>query len=135
MTERIRVALCLYDDDKRVLMQHRSADAHHLQNYWTFFGGHVDGEEKPEYAIHRIVFEEVDYRPHKPELLMKEKGIVDGIHVMTLIYVEPYDGVQRLVLHKGQDYGWFSIEEALALNITPECHETLLRLQEYLESA
>lgn len=131
MTERTAAALCVYGKDGRVLMQHHAMDVH-LPGYWGFFGGMVDGKEKPEQTVRRTLYEKAEYRPHKPEFFIKEKSMVEWVHVLIHIYIEPYDESQPIILHEGQGYGWFAVEDALKLNITPERHNTLLKIQEYL---
>ena len=44
-------------------------------------------------------------------------------------FVEEYNDLP-LVLHEGQGHGWFTIDEALALYITPERRAALERLRD-----
>ena len=133
MTERTIAALCLYVKMKQVLMQHRGDDAPILPGHWGFFGGLVDVDETPEQTVRRELFEEIEYRPHKPEFFIKEKSMQGGIHVLTHIFIEEYDETQPLILHEGQEYGWFMIDDALNLKITKYRHASLWKIRGYLE--
>ena len=133
MIERRIATLCLYDKDKRVLMQHRATDAPYLPGYWGFFGGLVDGEETPEQTVRRDMFLKTEYRPHRPVLFVKEKRWQGGVRALTYIFIDIYDDVQPIIMHEGQDYGWFIIDDALNLQITPERRKTLLKLQKHLQ--
>lgn len=132
MTERRVAALCLYDKEGRVLLQHHALDNPFLPGYWGFFGGLVDGEESPEQTVRRNMFSKTEYRPHKPVFFVKEKSLQGGIHTLTYIFIETYDETQPIILHEGQGYGWFPIPEALTLQVTPERAKTLLKLQKHL---
>ena len=54
--------LALYNDQKEILLQHRSKDALRLPDYWAFFGGGIEGEETPEQAIAREILEELEIK-------------------------------------------------------------------------
>ena len=132
MTERVAAALCVFDKDGRVLMQHHAENAPVLPGFWGFFGGRVDADELPEQTVRRTVYEQAEYRPHKPEFFVKEKSTWEGVHILTHIFIEAYDGVQPIILHQGQAYGWFAIDDALLLSISPAREKTLLKLQRRL---
>jgi hypothetical protein len=43
------------------------------------------------------------------------------------------DNTQKLVLHEGQGYGWFTIEEALDLKISELRKQDILSLKRYFD--
>ena len=132
MTERRMAVLCLYDSAGRVLMRHRGNDDPLLPGYWGFFGGMVDGDESPEQTVRREIYNQTEYRPHKPEFFIKEKNLRGGVHVLVYVFVEAYDEEQSILLHRVGEYGWFSIKDALDLDITDERYKTLRKLQRRL---
>jgi 8-oxo-dGTP pyrophosphatase MutT (NUDIX family) len=134
MTERTAAALCVYDKEGRVLMQHHPEDAPVLPNYWGFFGGMVDGDEPPEQTVRRELYEKAGYRPHKPVFFVKEKSMVGGVHVLTYIFVEGYDESQPIILRHGQAYGWFTVTDALKLDISPARGRTLRKICRHLQN-
>ncbi len=125
----------LYDENNKILMQHRSETDDKYPGYWTCFGGHVEKGETPEQALRRELFEELEYRVEKPILLLSRKNasLYDGQIVETFTYIEKYDNSQKLVLHEGQGYGWFTIEEALDLKISELRKQDILSLKKYFD--
>ena len=53
--------ILLYDEQKRILLQHRSEDAPALPGYWAFFGGAIEKVESPEQSVRREAKEELGY--------------------------------------------------------------------------
>jgi len=51
--------LILYNQDKEILLQHRTKDAPYLPNFWGFFGGGIEKDETPEEAVIREIKEEL----------------------------------------------------------------------------
>lgn len=104
--------IILYTKDGKVLLQHRSPDAPRSPNHWGCFGGGIEGDETPEQAVRRECYEEIEYTLREPRLIYEEleKG--------EYTYIEEYDPTQPIKLHEGQGYGWFTIQEALALDMS-----------------
>jgi phosphoglycolate phosphatase len=65
--------ILLYDEDKKILLQHRSKDAERLPNYWGFFGGGINDNETPEEAVKREAVEELNYQLENPRLIMTQE--------------------------------------------------------------
>ncbi|MDP2708681.1 MAG: NUDIX domain-containing protein [bacterium] len=53
--------IILFDQDKKILLQHRAEDAKRLPGYWGFFGGGIDQGETPEQAVRRETMEVLKY--------------------------------------------------------------------------
>ena len=64
--------IILYDQDKKILLQHRAEDAERLPGYWAFFGGGIEAGETPERAVKRETLEELNYTLKNPRLIMKQ---------------------------------------------------------------
>jgi len=127
METRPTAAIILYEGDK-ILMQHRSEDAKRNPGFWGLFGGGIDAGETPLQAVKRECMEELEYQLKDPRHIDTETTERNDLRVEMYTFVEEYDG-SPLVLHEGQGYGWFTIDEALALHITPERRAALERLR------
>ena len=58
--------IILYDDQHRILLQHRTDDAPTFPGYWSFFGGSVEPGETFEEAAIREAYEELSYTLRAP---------------------------------------------------------------------
>ena len=127
MQTRPTATVILYKDDK-ILLQHRSPDAVRNPNFWGCFGGGIEEGETPEQAIKREMLEELEYTLRNPRHIDTETTERGNLKVTMYTFVEEYDG-SPLVLHEGQGYGWFTLDEALKLQITPERRALLEKLR------
>lgn len=127
MKMRRTALLILYTKDDKILLQHRNHDAPRNPNNWGCFGGGIEEGETPEQAVRRESFEEIEYRLQNPKLIDAEAENQDR-EITTYTFVEEYDQSQPIVLHEGQGYGWFTLEEALKLPMSNHRRVTLTRL-------
>jgi 8-oxo-dGTP diphosphatase len=124
------VAIILYiKEGRKILMQHRSADAPRFPNYWSCFGGGIEAGETPEEAIRREMIEEIEYTLQSPRLIDRDIYPEKDRQIISHTFIEEYDPSQPIVLHEGQGYGWFTIAEALTLHITNRRRESLQRFE------
>lgn len=72
--------LLLFDEKKRILLQHRTDDAPRLAGYWAFFGGGIEKGETPEDAVRREIMEELEYELVNPNLVMVQDFETAGIN-------------------------------------------------------
>jgi 8-oxo-dGTP pyrophosphatase MutT (NUDIX family) len=104
--------IVLYDQNKRILLQHRTMDAERLPDYWAFFGGGIKNGEKPVEAVKRETMEELQYELKNPILFLERDFKLPNAEGHLYIFVEPFYGdKESLKLCEGQGWGWFSIDE------------------------
>ena len=123
--------ILLYNDEGKILLEHRSATRKSYPNVWAFFGGHMEEGESPEQAVRREAKEELGYELKNPAHLMTQHFPEWGD---KHVFVEKYDGLQPIVLdpHESQAYGWFTLEESESLESIPHDFEPLERAFEYI---
>ena len=115
------VAAAIRGPDGRLLLQQRPAHKRHA-GLWEFPGGKVEIEEIPKLALCREVLEELGLEPDS--LTLEPAGFAEE---------HPADGHPGIVLllytcrvwrgtptaREGQAWGWFTLEEAAALDLPP----------------
>jgi 8-oxo-dGTP pyrophosphatase MutT (NUDIX family) len=101
--------IALYDDDKKVLMQHRSDDAPTSPGYWGFFGGGIEDGETPLEAIKRETYEELRVVLKKPRLLFKE--YVPSKEKTNYYFIEKIKDKSKIELKEGQGMKWIYCAE------------------------
>ena len=120
------VALALFDQEGRVLLQQRPAGKHH-GGMWEFPGGKVEVSEKPVKALVREVAEElglaIDAFMLEPALFAEE-GSDPAIVLNLYTSHQPVGEPQAL---EGQAWGWFSLAQAMALPLAPMDRKLLSR--------
>ena len=110
------VAVILYDEQMRVLVQARDEHAHLNPNKITFFGGAIESGENPEQAAVREVSEELGIRITKPSLVTEIANFNNTSTTQYLLAVEissrtlsalskeqPREGRAALILTKPLD--------------------------------
>ena len=121
------VALALRDPQGRLLLQQRPAHKHH-GGLWEFPGGKVESGESPRVALCREIAEELaitlDPGWLEPALLADEGA--GGAVVLFLYTATRWQGdVAGL---EGQQWGWFTHEQARALPMPPMDRHLVERL-------
>lgn len=114
----------------KILLQQRDTSSSRWSEHWSLFGGHVEAGESLEQGLAREILEETGYSLQHQEAFFTFAGKdVKTIHV----YLAPIDKRQdELVLGEGKDFGFYSIEDALAsLRLTPMARASLEMLASY----
>ena len=78
--------------------------------YWSFFGGAIEAGESPWQALQRELTEELEWQPDTGAYLY---NWVNPEHPCRIhFFTVPFTGERAaLVLHEGQDLGWFNLDE------------------------
>ncbi len=109
--------IILFDEDKKILLQHRADNALRLPGYWAFFGGGIEPGETPEQTVRRESLEELNYPLTNPKLIMKQNFISHGDDNEKYVFMEEYDPNKKIALGEGQGLGWYHLAEASKLKI------------------
>ena len=117
MIERNVACILLYDDKKRILLQHRAEDAERLPGYWAFFGGGIEKGETPKEAVIRESLEELSYQLENPELVVVQRFEGQCIKGLKNVFMEKYNPHKGISLNEGQNKGWFNVDDSLKLKM------------------
>lgn len=117
--------IILYDQDKKILLQHRADDTERLPGYWAFFDGGIETGETPEQAVKRETFEELNYTLKNPRLIMKQDFLSKDETTEEYVFVEEFNPNSKITLGEGQNFGWFHLSEINKLKIIDHDIEVL----------
>jgi 8-oxo-dGTP diphosphatase len=126
--------LILYDNDSKMLLQHRTKDAPTFPDYWAFFGGGVEEGESPEQAVKRESLEELGYELTAPRLFAAQTFVYNGSTYTKHVFVERYNG-KALTLGEGQAMGWFLAAETRDLMMNDHDRSTIDAMKNVLSHA
>jgi 8-oxo-dGTP diphosphatase len=115
------VAAVLRDPQGRLLLQHRPAHKAH-GGLWEFPGGKVEIEETPRLALCREIAEELGLALDPDNLQpigFAESGSDPAGRTLVLMLYSAllWQGQPRGL--DGQEWGWFTVDEAAALPLPP----------------
>jgi 8-oxo-dGTP diphosphatase len=122
--------IVLINKEKKILLQHRSADAPINPSKWGFFGGRIEREEVAVEAVKRECQEELNYALENPKLLWEgEYG-----DCYAYIYTEEYNPKKEITLKEGRGLGWFSMQESEKLDASKQASDTFKIIFKLLNS-
>ena len=113
MKQRNAAIILLYNDQKEILLQHRTEDAKRLPGYWALFGGGIEEGETPEETVRRETFEELHYQLENPKKVMVQ-NFREG---KKYVFMEKYNPSQKLELHEGQGMKWIKLSNIKEMKI------------------
>jgi 8-oxo-dGTP diphosphatase len=113
----------LVSEDGKIVLQHRTEDVEKLPDYWSFFGGGIEGDETPEKTVRREAREELGIELTGLRMFgTYESWRDDGLWEKTIFTALLSHSLEHLrrQQQEGQGLGLFSFEELKALKITAE---------------
>jgi 8-oxo-dGTP diphosphatase len=120
--------IILINNEGKVLLQLRDNNHSHAGD-WSLFGGHIEVSETPENALVREIKEEIGYYL-KNYKLIKESN-VENFGKVYWFYGIIDKKLSDLKLNEGDDFGFFTYNEILKLNISPDSKKIII---EYFEN-
>ena len=121
------VAAALHDGQGRMLLQQRPHGKHH-GGLWEFPGGKVEQDETFENALIREIDEELGLMLDGAGMALAasaqqdpapdQRGLVLFLYTATIWTGEPHG-------HDGQEWGWFTHQQAAELALAPLDRELL----------
>lgn len=125
--------IVLYDEQQKILLQHRTDDAPFFPGYWAFFGGGCEKDEAPRNAVIRETEEELCYHLSDPQLVLEQPFSVDGLDCRMYLFTERYYGDKnKLQLCEGQGWGWFGEHETEKLVMTEHDRKALQAARNFI---
>ncbi|NTV08974.1 MAG: NUDIX hydrolase [Chlorobium limicola] len=109
-----------------VLLTRRNVNP--FKGFWCLPGGHIDQGETALAAVIREVAEETGLIFTDPTFLCFSDEIFPqyNFHAVALAFYGTASGTLRLMPEEVDEYGWFTIDEALSLQLAFN-HEQLLQ--------
>ena len=116
---------------REILLGRRSPDRPFYPGVWDLIGGHCEGRESPLQTLLRELGEELGVHPTEYELIdiLDEPNLeVHGAHEYHVFAVTAWDGEPRnLRPLEHSDIQWFSVEDAVGLELADPRYPALLR--------
>jgi len=115
-------AILFYNKKKEILMMQRTLDAKHNPGCWSFFGGGMKKGETPLQAVKREAKEELRINLTKPRFLLTviydNPSFTDRMHMFAQEFPKDVND-RELEQKEGCARGWYSINDALKINLSP----------------
>jgi len=127
--ENANVKMILINPEKKIFMLHRDDIPNiEIPNKWSFVGGALDRGETPLEGAIRETKEEIDFDATDVKLFKE----YDDLAIKRYVYVATIDKkISELNLTEGDDMGFFTVEEALKMDIS---RNTKRYIEEYFLS-
>ena len=126
--------IIIFSPDKILLFHRDNIPTIRSPDCWQLVGGGIEEGETPEQGLIREVKEEVSYSLKEFKLITKTKGS-QGEDVWVYVAFVDKDQESKFIFGpgEGQEIGWFTIEEALTIKLTPGTKILLTEYRELIE--
>ncbi len=124
-------AIILFDDQGRILLQHRTDDAPTFPRHWSFFGGGVELGETLQNAAIREAYEELSYTLRAQLHWLSQPFDYEGQLYWQHIFLERYEGAP-LNLGEGQAMMWYAPSEIGTLLMSTHARAAVQALDRWL---
>ena len=123
-----RVVSGMLTQGDRVLMCHRRADRAWYPDVWDFPGGHLEDGETHQAALTRELREELGIESDGEGTFVARWVAADLSEDITFLHVHDWRGdLVNLAPDEHDDLAWFTLAEALSLELPDPRYELLLR--------
>ena len=114
--------IIFFDEEGKILLQYRDANASVYANQWSLFGGGIEAGETPEEAVIRETKEELDVLLENPLFIAEREKEKGG---KRYYFIAPCKDKSALRCLEGERMGWFTMTQAHAIGLPP-IHGALL---------
>ncbi len=126
--------IIILSPDKILLFHRDNISTIRSPDCWQLVGGGIEEGETPEQGLIREVKEEVSYDFKEFKLITKTKGSQGEDVWMYVAFVDKYEEPKFILgPGEGQEIGWFTIDEALAIKLTPGTNILLSKYRDLIE--
>jgi len=127
--------IIILSPDKILLFHRDDIPTINAPDCWQLVGGGIEEGETPEQGLIREVKEEASYDLKEFKLITKTKGS-QGEAVWVYVTFVGKNKESKFVLGpgEGQEIGWFTIDEALAIKLTPGTRILLSKYRDLIEN-
>lgn len=127
--------ILILSPDKILLFHRDNIPTIRSPDCWSLIGGGIEDGETPEQALVREVKEETSYDIKEYKFVTKIRGSLNE-NVWVYVAFIGKDEEKEFVLGpgEGQGIGWFTINKALAINLTPGTRMMLSKYQGLVEN-
>jgi len=127
----VTVGALIFNEDNKVLL----VKSKKWKNKYVMIGGHIEAGEMIEEALRREVKEESNLDIYNIELLCIQEAIYDPVYYKKkhFIFIDFWCRTRQkkvILNNEAQEYGWYSINEAMKLDLEPYTKKSL---EEYLK--
>lgn len=103
-------------------------------NCWQIIGGGIENAELPKEAVKRELLEEACFLPNNCTFIGTHQSELRNTVYAYVFFVDSNEASKFKLGNEGQKIGFFTIDEALKLNLSDGSRKSLVRYRNKLES-